>query len=140
MLVKIKLVDGGKLPEYKTEGASCCDCYSRLATPFVIIPKGARVLINLGFCLELPKGWEAVIRPRSGLSESIDVVTGTIDSDYRGEVKCRFVNNSGGDFEIKNLERICQMKIQRAERFEFLEVEELSETERGNKGFGSTGK
>ena len=70
----------------------------------------------------------------------IDVAIGTIDESFRGEVKCQLINNSGGDYDIKNLERICQMKIQRAERFEFLEVEELSETDRGDKGFGSTGK
>ena len=139
MLIKMKIVDGGKMPEYKTKGAACCDCYARLAAPFVTIPKDARVLINLGFCIELPEGYEAVIRPRGGLSEKIDVVEGTIDCDYRGEVKCRFVNSSGGDFEIKNLERICQMKIQKAERFEFVAVDELSETERGAAGFGSTG-
>lgn len=139
MIIKMKIVDGGKMPEYKTKGAACCDCYARLATPFITIPKGARVLINLGFCIELPKGYEAVIRPRSGLSENIDVVTGTIDCDYRGEVKCRLVNSSGGDFDIKNLERICQMKIQKAEQFEFIKVDELSETERGENGWGSTG-
>jgi dUTP pyrophosphatase len=66
-------------------------------------------------------------------------VTGTIDWDYRGEVKCRLVNSSGGDFDIKNLERICQMKIQKAEQFEFIKVDELSETERGAGGFGHTG-
>ena len=70
----------------------------------------------------------------------IDVAIGTIDESFRGEVKCQIINNSGGDFEIRNLERICQMKIQRAEQFEFLEVDELSGTERGDKGFGSTGK
>lgn len=139
MIIKMKIVDGGKMPEYKTKGAACCDCYARLATPFITIPKGARVLINLGFCIELPKGYEAVIRPRSGLSEKIDVVEGTIDNDFRGEVKCRFVNSSGGDYDVKNLERICQMKIQKAEQFEFIKVDELSGTERGENGFGSTG-
>lgn len=139
MLIKMKIVDGGKMPEYKTKGAACCDCYARLATPFVTIPKDARVLINLGFCIELPEGYEAVIRPRSGLSEKIDIVEGTIDCDYRGEVKCRLVNSSGGDYEIKNLTRICQMKIQKAEQFDFIAVDELSETKRGAAGFGSTG-
>ena len=141
MFIRIKIIDGGKAPEYQHEGDSCCDCYSRLIAPFITVPNNARVLINLGFCIELPKGYEAVIRPRSGMTKSgIDVAIGTIDESYRGEVKCQIINNSGGDFEIKNLERICQMKIQQAERFEFLEVDELSETERGDKGFGSTGK
>lgn len=138
--IKIKLIDGGKIPEYKTAGASCCDCHARLVTPFITIPKGATTLINLGFAIEIPEGYEAVIRPRSGLSKmGIVVAQGTIDSDFRGEVKACVTNNSGGDFDIKNLERICQMKIQKAERFEFEEVDELSETERGDGGFGSTG-
>ena len=139
--VKIKLIDGGKMPEYKTEGAACADCYARLMTPYITIPKGARCLVNLGFCMELPKGYEAVIRPRSGLtSKAIDNGIGTIDSDYRGEVKVCVINNTGEDIEIKNLERICQMKIQEAEQFKFVQVNELSETERGDGGFGHTGR
>ena len=138
--IRIKLIDGGKMPEYKTAGASCVDCYARLVTPFIRIPNKATTLINLGFAIELPEGYEAVIRPRSGLSKmGIVVATGTIDADFRGEVKACITNNTGGDFEIKNLERICQMKIQKAERFEFEAVDELSETERGENGFGSTG-
>ena len=140
MKIKVKLVDGGKMPEYKTAGASCADCYARLVTPFVTIPKGATTLISLGFAVELPKGYEMVVRPRSGLSsKGIVAAYGTVDSDYRGEVKACITNLSGGDFDIKNLERICQMKIQKAERFEFEAVDELSETERGENGFGSTG-
>ena len=79
--MKIKLFDGGKVPEYKTEEASCADCYARLPTESVTIIKGKRTCIPLGFALELPKGYEAVIRPRSGLSKKgIDAVIGTIDS------------------------------------------------------------
>lgn len=140
MIIKTKLIDGGKLPEYKTEEASCADCYARLATTFITIPKGATTLINLGFAVELPKGYEMVVRPRSGLSsKGIVVAYGTVDSDYRGEVKACITNLSGGDFDIKNLERICQIKIQPTERHDFLEVDELSETDRGENGFGSTG-
>lgn len=140
MKIKMKIVDGGKMPEYKTEKAACCDCYARLITPSIIIPKNTRCLINLGFCLELPEGYEAVIRPRSGLtSNGVDNGIGTIDADYRGEVKACVINNTGGDLQIKNLERICQMKIQKAEQFEFEAVKEISETERGENGFGSTG-
>ena len=128
------------MPEYKTAGAACADCYARLVRPFITIPNKATTLINLGFAIELPEGYEAVIRPRSGLSKmGIVVATGTIDADFRGEVKACITNNTGGDFDIKNLERICQMKIQKAERFEFEAVDELSETERGENGFGSTG-
>jgi len=138
--IKVKLIDGGKMPEYKTEGAACCDCYARLAVPFITIPKKTRVLIALGFCIELPQGYEAVIRPRSGMTKKgVDVAIGTIDSDYRNEVMCQFINDSDGDFDIKNLDRICQMKIQKAKQFEFMQVDELSETERGQNGFGSTG-
>lgn len=93
MNIKVKVIDGGKLPEYKTEDAACCDCYSRLITPFITIPKGGRVLVNLGFALELPKGYEAVIRPRSGNSlKGLCIETGTIDADFRGEVKACVVN------------------------------------------------
>lgn len=140
MIIKTKLIDGGKLPEYKTEEASCADCYARLATPFITLPKNATTLINLGFALELPKGYEAVIRPRSGLSKKgIVIAYGTIDADYRGEVMACLTNNTGGDFDIKNLDRICQMKIQPTEQHEFIAVDELSETKRGKGGFGSTG-
>ena len=139
MEIKVKLVDGGKMPEYKTAGASCADCYARLVTPFITIPKKSRVLVALGFCIELPKGYEAVIRPRSGMTKNgIDIALGTIDWDYRNEVMCQLINNSDGDFDIKNLDRICQMKIQKAEQFEFVQVDELSETDRKG-GFGSTG-
>ncbi|MBR1536007.1 MAG: dUTP diphosphatase [Treponema sp.] len=139
MEIKVKLVDGGKMPEYKTAGAACADCYARLITPFITIPKKSRVLVALGFCIELPKGYEAVIRPRSGMTKKgIDIALGTIDWDYRNEVMCQLINNSDGDFDIKNLDRICQMKIQKAEQFEFVQVDELSETDRKG-GFGSTG-
>ena len=96
-------------------------------------------MVALGFCIELPKGYEAVIRPRSGMTKKgIDIALGTIDWDYRNEVMCQLINNSDGDFDIKNLDRICQMKIQKAEQFEFVQVDELSETDRKG-GFGSTG-
>lgn len=141
MKVKIKLIDGGKMPEYKTKGAACCDAYARLITPYITIPKGARCLINLGICLGLPNGYEAVIRPRSGNSKKgLDIIPGTIDADYIGEIKACVVNNTGGDIEVKNLERICQIKIQEAQQFEFVEVDELEATERGDGGFGHTGQ
>lgn len=141
MKVKIKLIDGGKMPEYKTKGAACCDAYARLITPYITIPRGARCLVNLGFCLGLPEGYEAKVRPRSGNSKmGIDIAEGTVDSDYIGEVKACVINNSDGDIEIKNLERICQIKIQEAKQFEFEKVDELEATERGAGGFGHTGK
>lgn len=141
MKIKIKLVDGGKIPEYMTKGAACCDAYARLITPYITIPRGARCLVNLGFCLGLPEGYEAVIRPRSGNSKKgLDIATGVIDCDFTGEVKACVINNTGGDLEIKNLERICQVKIQEARQFEFEQVDELEATERGDGGFGHTGR
>lgn len=140
MLIKMKIVNGGKIPEYKSEMAACADCYARLPTAYITVLKDARCYINLGFCIELPVGYEAVIRPRSGLTKiGIDIEQGTIDADYRGEVKACLVNNSGEEFKINNLDRICHMKIQKAEQFNFLPVNELSETKRGEAGFGSTG-
>lgn len=139
MEIKVKLFENGKLPEYKTKGAACADCYARLSEDLIKIPQGTNRLINLGFGLELSEGYEAVIRPRSGLSENVLSVIGTIDSDYRGEIKARLYNYSKDEFEVKNGDRICQIKIQKAEQFSFIPVNELSETERGAKGFGSTG-
>ena len=140
MKINVKVIEGGKLPEYKTKGAACADCYARLDVPFIEIPDRSRKLIPLGFAIELPKGYEAVIRPRSGnTSRCIDVAIGTIDSDYRGEVMGCIINKTGGFIRIDNHDRICQMKIQEAKQFEFEQVDELSETERGKKGFGSTG-
>ena len=141
MKVKIKLIKGGKMPEFKTDGAVCLDCYARIAMPFVSIPANSRCLVNLGFAMELPKGYEAVIRPRSGLSkEGIDVAIGTIDWDYRGEVKACLINNTIGPRSINNGERICQIAIRKVPEIELEVVSELSETNRGENGFGSTGK
>lgn len=142
MKVKVKIIEGGKQPEYKTIGAACSDCYARVnyAKDGVTIPPGCRTLIPLGFAIELPEDYEAVIRPRSGLTnKSTDIAIGTIDCDYRGEVMACVINNTGSEIKINNHDRICQMKIQKAEQFEFEEVEELSKTERDKNGFGSTG-
>jgi len=138
--VKVKLVDGGKAPEYKHDDDACADCYARLSTEYIILLRGKRTLVPLGFCMEIPSGYEAVIRPRSGNSKKgIDVAIGTVDAGYRGEVMANVINNSDEDFFIHNLDRICQIKIQRAEQAVFETVDELSETDRGNGGFGSTG-
>lgn len=142
--VKIKLMNGGKLPVYKTKGASCCDCYARIDNKlnYVVIFPGERELIPLGFAMELPNGYEAVIRPRSGMmTQGIDEGIGTIDSDYRGEVHACIINNTPNKQKIKihNGDRICQMKIQTTTQASFEIVNELNETERGKGGFGSTG-
>ena len=145
--IPIKLIEGGKLPVYKTLGAACCDCYARLDVKYanenldyVVLFPNERKMIPLGFAIELPEGYEAVIRPRSGLMrKGVDEMIGTIDSDYRGEVMACIVNNSDERIRIYNGDRICQMKIQVAEQFSFATVDTLSETERGDGGFGSTG-
>ena len=137
--VAIKLFDGGLLPEAKTEGAVALDCYARLDED-VVIPVGERRTIPLGFAMEIPDGYEAVIRPRSGLSlKGIDETIGTIDTDYRAEVKSCLVNNSKEDFVVHNGDRICQMAIREVPKVVFVLTDELSETERGEGGFGSTG-
>ncbi len=138
--VKIKLIEGGKLPEYKRISDACLDCYARINSDFITIPKRTRDLIPLGFALELPASYEAVIRPRSGLTKNgIDIAIGTGDENYRGELMANVINNSDEDFVIKNGDRICQMAIREAPKVFFEIVETLSETNRGDAGFGSSG-
>ena len=138
--VKIKLIEGGKLPEYKREGDVCLDCYARCEKPIEIKPK-KRALIPLGFALELPEGYEAVIRPRSGLTKNgLDSGIGTIDTNYRGEVMGCFINNLNDSIFIENETRICQLAIREAPHVEWELADELSETNRGENGFGSSGK
>lgn len=140
MKIKIKLIESGRLPEFKTDGAVCADCYSRCENPIEIKPN-SRALIPLGFAVELPKGYEMVLRPRSGMSKNgIDVAIGTIDFDYRGEVMACVINNIDKAVAVENDTRICQCAIRQVPEIEFEVVSELSETNRGNNGFGSTGK
>lgn len=141
MNIKIKIFDGGKMPIKTTKGAVCFDCFARLANDFIKIPAGSRCKIALGFAVELPDNYEIVIRGRSGLSstEYVDVIEGTIDSDYRGEILAIIANNGKGDFSIKNGDRICQIAVREVPEINFIETDSLSSTERGNKGFGSTG-
>ena len=137
MNVKIKICENGKLPMYAHIGDACCDCY---AAEDLTIAYGQWAKVKLGFCLELPEGYEAQIRPRSGLSsKGVIAIIGTIDSNYRGEVCAIIQNNSFDDFEIKFGDRICQMKIERVDPIIFEQVEELSKTNRNDKGFGSSG-
>lgn len=140
MQVKIKRVENGKLPEYKTLGSVGADCYARLNDD-VTIEAGKNAKIPLGFSVEIPEGYEMQIRGRSGLASTLQVVgfTGTIDEDYRGEVCAILFNNSNRLFVIKNGDRIAQAVISPIIKAEWIEVSELSETERGTGGFGSTG-
>ena len=141
IIVKIKLIKGGKLPEYKRKNDACLDCYARIDCGIFVLPKGERVLVPLGFALELPADYEAVIRPRSGLTkDEIDVAIGTVDENYRGELMANVINNSDDKFVIKNGDRICQLAIRHAPKVWFEVVEKLSETNRGEAGFGSSGK
>lgn len=130
------------LPQYETEGSAGMDLRASLETGIVLQPL-ERTLIPTGLYIELPRGFEAQIRPRSGLSikKGLTLVNtpGTIDSDYRGEIKLIVVNLSGEPQSIEPGERVAQMVIARYERITWENVEELTQTERGAGGFGSTG-
>lgn len=140
MQIKIKKIENGKLPEYKTEGSAGADCYARIKKEIVIAP-GVTETIPLGFAVEIPVGYEMQIRGRSGLAKknSIDCFPGTIDSDYRGEV-CAIIINKGSDyFRVRPFDRIAQAVIAPVIKAEWRLTDNLSETERGAGGFGSTG-
>ena len=144
MEVKVKIVNRSrhKLPEYGTEHAAGMDIRANLDEPVVLKPM-QRVLIPTGLYIELPEGYEAQIRPRSGLAlkKGIGILNspGTIDADYRGEVCIILVNLSSETFVIEDGERIAQMVIAKHEQPVWQEVEVLDETERGAGGFGHTG-
>lgn len=144
--VKIKRVgDGGSFtpPAYMSAGASGMDLAACLDNPLTILPHG-RVLVPCGFSMEIPEGYEAQIRPRSGLAIRNGITClnspGTIDHDYRGEVKVILINLGEEPFEIKPGDRIAQMVIQKTERADIVLVDEIDATRRGDGGFGSTGK
>ena len=131
------------MPAYQTAGSAGVDLRACLKETVILKPL-ERKLIPTGLYIELPLGYEAQVRPRSGLSlkHGITVLNspGTIDADYRGEISVLLINLSGEDFEIANGERIAQMVIAKHEVAQFVPVEVLSETERGTGGYGSTGK
>lgn len=143
--MKIRIVNKSTntLPQYATSQSAGIDLRANLAEPVVLTPM-ERKLIPTGLFIELPEGYEAQIRPRSGLAlkHGITVLNtpGTIDADYRGEIGVILINLSTEDFKIEHGERICQMVIARHEQAEWIQVEELNETERGAGGFGHTGK
>lgn len=140
MQIKIKRIENGKLPEYKTNGSAGADCYARIEKE-IILNENDTVTIPLGFAVEIPEGYEMQIRPRSGLTRKNKIVTilGTIDSDYRGEVHAILINHSKSIFIIKPNDRIVQAVVCPVIRAEWYLTDELSETERGKNGFGSTG-
>ena len=142
--VHIKIINksGHPLPSYETIASSGMDLRANIDAPTTLKPL-ERTIVKTGIFIELPIGFEAQVRPRSGLAakKGITVLNspGTIDADYRGEIGIILVNLSNEDFTIENGERIAQMIISKHERAVFIEAEELSETERGAGGFGSTG-
>ena len=145
MLMKIKIVNNSKhsLPAYETISSAGMDLRANINEPIALKPL-ERFLVPTGLFIELPIGYEAQIRPRSGLAfkKGVTVLNspGTIDADYRGEIKVLLINLSNEDFVVQDGERIAQMIIAKHEKAEWEATETLLETERGAGGFGSTGR
>jgi len=143
MEVKIINKSHHPLPEYATPYSAGVDLRANISEPITLRPL-ERVLVPTGLFLELPQGYEAQIRPRSGLAfkHGLTVLNtpGTIDADYRGEIRVILVNLSNEDFVINDGERICQMVIASHSQVVWDEVQEINETERGAGGFGHTGR
>lgn len=143
MTIKIINKSTHSLPQYETAASAGMDLRANLDEPVTLKPL-ERALVKTGLYIELPVGFEAQVRPRSGLAakKGITVLNspGTIDADYRGEIGVILVNLSPEPFVVENGERIAQLVIARHERAQWVEVTELSETARGTGGFGSTGK
>lgn len=143
--MKVNIINKSKhsLPAYETNLSAGMDLRANLSEPIILQPM-QRALIPTGLYIELPSGTEAQIRPRSGLAfkNGITVLNspGTIDADYRGEIKVLLINLSQEAFEIKDSERIAQMVVSKHETVEWQLVETLNETKRGEGGFGHTGK
>ena len=145
MLIKVKRLKGGKdisLPAYESEGASAMDVRAAVQEQVILNPGEVR-LIPTGLAVSVPPGYEAQIRPRSGLALRHGVgmanSPGTIDSDYRGEIGLIMINWGQKPFSIKRGDRIAQMLITRVYRAEMVEVAELDQTSRGDGGFGHSG-
>ncbi len=142
MNIKIINKSGHALPHYETEASAGMDLRANIVEPIKLKPLD-RAIIKTGLFIELPMGYEAQVRPRSGLAakKGITVLNapGTIDADYRGEIGVILVNLSNEDFTIENGERIAQLIIAKHERAVWGEVDTLSDTSRGAGGFGSTG-
>ena len=145
--LEVKILDNGfglPLPKYETEGAAGLDLFvaTKEDTKIIIPPRKAE-MIPSGIAISVPSGYEAQIRPRSGLAAKNGITVlnspGTIDSDYRGEILVMLINHSNKDFEILRGMRIAQMVISKIEQFNLIPVDELDTTDRGKDGFGSTG-
>lgn len=143
--MQVKVINRSKhaLPAYATEQSAGLDLRANIDAPIVLKPL-ERALVPTGIFIALPDGYEAQIRPRSGLAAKHGVTVlnspGTIDADYRGEIKVILVNLSNEPFTIEDGERVCQMVVAKYEQVAWNEVDVLDETERGDGGFGHTGK
>ena len=142
--MKINIINRSKhvLPNYETEASAGMDLRANISEAITLKPL-ERAIVTTGLFMELPIGFEAQVRPRSGLAakKGITVLNapGTIDADYRGEIGVILVNLSNEEFVVEDGERVAQLVIAKHERAEWIQVEELSETSRGAGGFGSTG-
>lgn len=144
MMVTVKVrVEKGQLPQYMTAHASGADVCSANPEPVEIPPSGT-ALIPTGLFLEIPEGFEVQVRPRSGLAFKHGVTIlnapGTIDADYRGELKVLLVNHGAAAYVVQPGERIAQLVVAKMEKADFQAVSELKDSHRGHGGFGSTGK
>jgi dUTP pyrophosphatase len=143
--MNVKIINRSRhpLPAYETAGAAGMDLRASLSESLTLRPL-ERALVPTGLYIELPLGYEAQVRPRSGLAAKKGVTVlnspGTVDADYRGEIKVILVNLSSETFVVEDGERIAQLVVAKHERVEWLQTEELEETRRGAGGFGSTGK
>lgn len=141
MIIKIKTLSG-QLPQYETEGSAGMDIRAYMDEPVTLLP-GEKALIPTGLFMEIPIGYEVQIRARSGLAAKYGIGLtngiGTIDSDYRGEIKVSLINWGHESYTVKNGDRIAQMVVARYEQAVLERTDELSETARGQGGFGHTG-
>lgn len=143
-ILRMVLADGSQvpMPKYATSGSAGFDLYSANLEPVVLKP-GETKVIPLGIKVELPEGYELQLRPRSGLAAKYGITLpnapSTIDSDYRGEVGVILTNLGNEDFEVLPFMRICQGIVKEVPKIDFIEVDSLSETDRGDGSYGSTG-
>lgn len=142
MNIKIINKSTHKLPHYETEASAGMDLRANISETITLKPL-ERCIVKTGLFIELPLGYEAQVRPRSGLAAKNGITVlnspGTIDADYRGEIGVILVNLSNEDFTVNNGERVAQLVISKHERAQWMQVEDLGETTRGAGGFGSTG-
>ena len=143
MEIKVINTSNHSLPAYETESSAGMDIKAFVEEPIILKPM-CRAMIPTGLFMEIPIGYEAQIRPRSGLAAKFGITVlntpGTIDADYRGEVKVILINLSNEDFMVNNGDRIAQMVIAKHEKARWINTDNLSQTQRGQGGFGHTGK